>query len=216
MLRACPFCRVLFRSEEATTCPECGLALVPMHELPPSDEAAALDGPLVPELPEDQSLGWKYFARGRGVLLGLSVLGLALFFAPWVEIIVPENAVRSGFDLARGRAGWLWGGAVGYFVLIPLLWTRQTITRMRGVRVAVSLLSVLTLAEVVMLLAFPPRRHALVPFELAWCWGLYGSGLVSLLATGFALRFGGALPPLQRAEEESAPAPGRPTGETLH
>ena len=215
MLRACPFCRALFRVEEATACPDCGLKLVPMHDLAPSDEAALLDGPLAPALPEDQALGWSYWARGRGALLGLSILGLALFFSPWVEILVPESAIRSGFDLARGRAGWLWGGAVAYFVLIPLLWTRQTIARMRGVRVAVSLLSVLTLTEVVMLLAFPPRRHTLVPFELEYCWGLYGSGLVSLVATSFALRFGGALPPLRQQEEEPAPAV-RPAGETLH
>ena len=38
-LRACPFCRKLFTSGEASTCPECDLALVAMSQLPPSLDA---------------------------------------------------------------------------------------------------------------------------------------------------------------------------------
>lgn len=215
MLRTCPFCRTLYRVDEGTFCPECGLELVPMQALGPSHDAAAED-PLVAVLPEDEPLGWNFWGRGRGALLALSALGLVCFFFPWVEIVVPESSVRSGFDLARGRAGWLWGGAVAYFVLLPLLWTRQTITRMRGVRVAVTMLAAMTLIEVAMLLLFPPKRHTLVPLELEWRWGIFASGLVSLAATILAVRFGGSLPPLPAARKEDADAPIRPAGETLH
>jgi hypothetical protein len=211
MLRACPFCRTLYRVEEGKVCAECGVELVPMQALGPSPDAA-LEEPEEPVLPEDQPLPWNFWGRGRALLLALSLLGLGCFFTPWVEITLPESAVRSGFDLARGRAGWLWGGAVAYFVLLPLVWTRRTITRMRGVRVVVTLLASMTLMEVVMLLAFPPRRHTLVPFSLDWRWGIYASGLVSLAATIAGFRFGGALPPLPPAPVKSM----RPDGETLH
>jgi hypothetical protein len=211
MLRACPFCRTLYRAEEGKVCTECGIELVPMQALGPSADAA-LEEPEAPVLPEDQPLPWDFWERGRALLLGLSALGLGLFFTPWVEITLPESAVRSGFDLARGRAGWLWGGAVAYFVLLPLVWTRRTIARMRGVRVVVTLLASMTLVEVVMLLAFPPRRHTLVPFSMEWRWGIYASGIVSLATALVGLRFGGALPPLPPPPVKSI----RPDGETLH
>ena len=42
-LRACPFCRKLFTSEEGNTCPECDVALVAMSQLPPSPDALEED-----------------------------------------------------------------------------------------------------------------------------------------------------------------------------
>lgn len=202
-LRACPFCRALYRREEGSTCAECGVKLVPLQELPPSAEALQ-DEPLSTVLPEDQPLPWRDFSRGRGALIALSVLGLAFFFTPWVEVILPESSVRSGFDLARGRAGWLWGGAVGYFVLVPLVFTRRTITSMRGVRIAVTLLAATTFGEVCMLLLLPPQSRGLVPVSIAWQWGLYASGLVSLCAAILATRFGGSLPDLPGDASASA------------
>lgn len=188
-----------------------------MHTLGLSDEAA-LEEPQAPLLPEDQPLAWDHWGRGRGALLLLSALGLAFFFAPWVEIQLPESAVRSGFDLARGRAGWLWGGAAAYFVLLPLVWTRRTISRMRGVRIVVAMLASMTLIEVAMLLLMPPRSRGLVPFALTWRWGLYASGVVSLLATVVGVRFGGKLPPLPTTPAPTGAEPPlvRPDGETLH
>lgn len=184
-----------------------------MQNLAPSSEASE-DDAAEPVLPEDQPLGWNAWGRGRGALLVLSALGLASFFTPWVDIVLPETATRSGFDLAQGRAGWLWGGAVAYFVLIPLVWTRQTITRMRGVRVVVTLLAAMTLMEVLMMLFMPPRSRGPVPFAIEWRWGLYLSGLISLAATIVGVRFGGKLPPLPGAAPLDEPS--RPPGETLH
>ena len=108
-----------------------------------------------------------------------------------------------GFDLARGRAGWLWGGATGFFVLLPLLWTRRTLSRLRGARVIATLFASMTCLEVLVLLLFPPRR-GLIPIELEWQWGLYASAAISAVATYFAVRLGGpwtAPPPSETTPE---------------
>lgn len=216
-LRACPFCRTLYRPDEGSVCADCGVALVPMHTLGPSHDSQ-LDDPVPATLPEDEVLPWTAFGRGKGALVALCLLGLCAFFTPWVEIIRPETALRSGYDLARGRAGWLWGGAAAYFVLIPFALTRRTIARMRGVRVVSVLLASLTLCEVGLLLFLPPRGHGLVPVLIAWRWGLYASGAVSLAATLVSVRFGGSLPPLPdgfASEEVRAPVAHK-HGHTLH
>ncbi len=193
-LLACPFCRTLYRRGEGSNCNVCGVALVPLARLPPSADALA-EEPLVPVMPEDEALPWSYWRRGRGALLVLAVLGLALFFVPWVRIELPEVALRSGFELARGRAGWLWGGATGWLVLVPLVWSRRTIYKLRGIRPIAVAFSAMTLGEVALMVAMPPRARY-VPVEIHWAFGLYASAVVSLLATGFAAVLGGALPPL--------------------
>jgi hypothetical protein len=183
----------------------CGVKLVPFERLPPSADALAEEPPAPPVLPEDEPLRWNYLGRGRGPLLLLSALGLLLFFAPWVRIERPDAIVRSGFELARGRAGWLWGGAVGWFVLIPLIWTRRTIYKLRGVRPIAVAFSAMTLGEAVVLMSVPPQSR-LVPVEIHWEWGLYAAALVSLSATVVSVFLGGSLPPL--------PAPSPPASET--
>jgi len=223
-LQACPFCRKLFTSEEARSCPECDIALVAMSQLPPSldaleDEAAA--GQLT--LPEDQLLPPRYLGRGRGALVLLAVLGLGAFFLPWVELRAPEQVVYSAFDLARGRAGWLWGGVTAWLVLIPLVMTRRTISRLRGVRVIAVLFAMMTLSEVLMLLLIPPRRGP-TPLELHFRYGLFVSGAISLVASAVAARLGGSLDKLPKflldtrakAAEQSAPPSETSAGQTLH
>jgi hypothetical protein len=145
-------------------------------------------------------------------LLALSVLGLAAFFLPWVELTFPEHEFRSGFDLAKGRAGWLWGGAVAWFVMLPLVWTRRTIAAMRGVRPITALFASMTCGEILMMMLLPPPARA-VPMRFEWAFGLYVSGLVSVVATLIGLRFGGALPPLAQAPGEAAESS---AGRTLH
>src|SRR5688572_19457763 len=194
-LLACPFCRTLYRRGEGSTCSVCGVKLVPFERLPPSADALAEEEPVEPTLPEDVVRPWNEFDRGRGALILLAAAGLALFFAPWVEITMPESEVRSGFELARGRAGFLWGGASAFFVLIPLIWTRRTISALRGVRPVSAVFSAMTLGEVLMLVWLPPRAGR-VPLEFHWAWGLAASAAVSFVAFLVSLRLGGSLPPL--------------------
>jgi len=218
-LLACPFCRSLYASAETRQCPECGVKLVPMENLPESLDVAANEfeaGEIV--LPERRPLPWNYFGRSRGTLLLLALLGLGLFFAPWVELRMPEFSVRSGFDLARGRAGWLWGGAAGWLVMLPLVWTRRTIQRLRGVRLVTALFAAMTLIEACMLLSTPPQTQHHVPLEIVWRWGIYASLLTSIAGIGAALRLGGSLENLPRIVTDIAsPDPGQTSsGETLH
>jgi hypothetical protein len=204
-LLACPFCRTLYRRGEGDTCTVCGVKLVAFERLPRSAEtereADDLEDAPARVLPEDEPLAWNDFGRGRGTLLALAALGLGLFFAPWVSLEMPEDIVRSGYDLARGRAGWLWGGATGFLVLVPLVWSRRTIRAMLGVRAIGAMLSAMTLIEACLLMLLPPRGGRL-PVELHWSWGLYASAAVSIVATIVAFRFGGTLPPLAPSETE--------------
>ncbi len=211
--------RSLFPSAEARQCPECGVKLVPMENLPASLDVAAVEheaGEIV--LPEQRPLPWNYFGRNRGALLVIAAFGLALFFAPWVELRMPEESVRSGFDLARGRAGWLWGGAAGWLVTLPLVWTRRTIHRLRGVRLVTALFAAMTLIEAGMLLSTPPQSSHHVPLEIVWRWGIYASLLNAVLGVVTAARLGGDLQHLPRIVTDISSAdPGETSsGETLH
>jgi hypothetical protein len=196
------------------------VGLKPLDELPPSLEALAEEaasGEIVP--PHERTLPSTFFGRGRGALLLIGVLGIAFFFMPWVVMTKPDLTSFSGFDLARGRAGWLWGGAVAWFILIPLVWTRRSIARMRGVRIICAMFAAMTLGEVVMLMSLPPRSSRYLSVEFHWGFGLYGSAIVSLLGILLSARFGGRIDDLPsvpwkdgrgRLRKESA------DGETLH
>jgi hypothetical protein len=190
-----------------------------MENLPESLDVAADEfeaGETV--LPERRPLPWNYFGSNRGALLLTALLGLGLFFAPWVELRMPEYSVRSGFDLARGRAGWLWGGAAGWLVTLPLVWTRRTIQRLRGVRLVTALFASMTLIEAGMLLSTPPHTQHGVPLEIVWRWGIYASLLTSIVGIASALRLGGTLQHLPRIVTDiAATDPGQSSsGETLH
>jgi len=193
--------------------------LVPMENLPDSLDVAADEhaaGEIV--LPEQRPLPWNYFGRNRGAQLLIALVGLGLFFAPWVELRMPEESVRSAFDLARGRAGWLWGGAAGWLVTLPLVWTRRTIARLRGVRLVTALFAAMTLIEAGMLLSTPPQSSHHVPLEIVWRWGIYASLVTSVLGIVTAARLGGRLVDLPRIVTDiSSPDPTETSsGETLH
>jgi hypothetical protein len=154
----------------------------------------------------------------RGALLLIAILGLVTFFTPWVELRMPDLDVRSGFDLARGRAGWLWGGAAGWLVILPLVWTRRTIERMRGIRLASVLLAAMTLIEVAMLLLLPPRAQHHVPVQIDWRWGIFASLVTSFLGVAASARLGGDLEHLPRMVTDLSSVNPNETssGQTLH
>lgn len=213
-LLACPFCRELYTHGEHETCPDCGVALAPLRALPPSLDAqleAAERGE--PYDPDEQRFAWHFVGAGRGALLACSVAGLALFFAPWMVMDKPESIVMSGFDFAH-RQGWLWGGAVGWFVLIALTLTRRSRAALRGVRVISTTFASMTALEALMLLALPPHSTRLNVVEISWAWGLLGSLGISVVGVFVAARLGGK--PLQPAKVRVQSPVRTSQGQTLH
>lgn len=206
-LKACPFCRQLFKAGEVSACPECGVSLADLSRLPPSADAQEID-PEPPTPPHMERLPWTYPGRGRALLLGLAALGLAAFFAPWVHETAPELRDLSGFDLAR-RLGWMWAPAVAFFVMIPLVFTRRSIHRMRGARLAVAALAAVALLTVALRVTFTPASTPLRPLRFTWGLGLYATAAVALASLIAAARFGGRLDDLPTRER-------RRGDETLH
>ncbi len=194
-LLSCPFCRELFTDDEGPACPDCELPLVPLHDLPLSlegqAEVAATRGSVDP--PQDQRLSAFYFGRGKGALTLIAGLGLALFFAPWVKLERPDEIALSGLDLATSNAPWLWGGAIGFFLLIPLVLSRRSVSEMVGVRVICAFFALLTVGEVAMLLLNPPNTHGYFSSGLEYTWGLYLSGLVASIGVAVGAGLGGSL-----------------------
>ncbi len=189
-LLACPFCREMFERGEHPTCPVCGVSLVAFEKLPVSDEALSEDG--VVREPAWEPQPFTYMRRGRGPLALLALVGLVAFFAPWVDVTMPDVVSYSGFDLAR-RLGWAWGAGVAWFVLLPMVVTRRSIMKMRGARVAAAFLAAVPGLTAVLLLVRSRSGTHLVPLHFTWAWGLFATLALSLVALGFAFFFGGGL-----------------------
>jgi len=206
----------MFDAAEAKQCPDCDIPLQPLHTLPPSLDAVeeeALHWEQNP--PEDQLRPWHDLGLGRGLLLGIAVASLLAFaFAPWVDVSSPHAELRSGYSLARGPLGWLWGGAIAWFVSLPLVASRRSVNQMRGVRAILMLFSAMTLSEVVMLVAMSPSGSRQVHFAYEWSWGLYLSLALSVAGVVGAARFGG---PLRQAQPSTSTTTRKPhDASTLH
>ncbi len=166
------------------------MKLVPTRRLRPS-ETAELDelGPHALHKPPEQ-LGYvRGFARAPLLLAALS--GLSLFlWSPWLEFERPNAGVLTGFQMARHTLGWLWGGAIGWFLLLPLVLSRRSARQLRGIRAIAAAFSASTGLEVAMLLAFPPLQHPLYTVHYAFRWGLHASAALSLFAVALSLCLG--------------------------
>ena len=143
-------------------------------------------------------------------MLAVALTGLALFFAPWLEMLKPERVVVSGFALAKGVVPWLWAGPVAWFVTVPLILTRTTVSRLLGIRLIAALFASLTLVDVVLLAIVPASGGGRVPVAFTWSWGYWMSGPVALLGIFAATRLGRT--PSRRAPKGS----GKPDADTAH
>lgn len=190
-LLACPFCRELFEEGEAKACPVCQMPLTKLHKLPPSHDAV-YDDIGVPTAPELEPLPLTYLGRGKGPLAALGLLGLVLFFLPWVQLTMPYIASKSAFDLAHERIGWLWACCVCWIVLVPTVLSRRSILQMRGARVAAAFLSVIPTVSIAILLARPPRG-GIIPVRYTWGWPLWATLALSLAAVLLSIRLGGSI-----------------------
>lgn len=184
-LLACPFCREMYSKDEESTCPVCGVPLSPLSRLPAdeSEEGAVPEG--------ENVFPFSFTGRGRGALLLLAVLGLVLFFLPWIYVTFPDPFVLSGFGLAR-RLGWVWGAGVSWFTLIPAVLSRRTIKDMRGARVIVGSLSAVSVVTAIALLSHPPQSR-FIPVQFHYGIAFWSTVVVSLLAVLVGLRFGGSV-----------------------
>jgi hypothetical protein len=187
-LVACPFCREMFEEGEETHCPVCGVQLTSFSNLPPSIEAG--DDEDAPLAPEQEPLPSTYMGRGKGILGALGILGLALFFLPWLHMSLPYELTMTGFDVARTRLGWVWAAGVAWGVLVPTVLSRRSIAQMRGARVAAAFLSAIPAVTVSILLARPPKG-GIIPLRFEYGWALWATLFVSLAAIALAVRFGG-------------------------
>jgi hypothetical protein len=207
-LVACPFCREMFRRGEAKRCPSCGLGLERLEDLPPSvhtdhEPEEALH-------PDEERLPASYLGRGRGALLLVACFGIAAFFMPWVHERAPELRSLSGPELASRRLGWMWAPLIAWLVMIPLVYTRRSVHKMRGARLAVAMLSALAMLTVLLRLWFVPTRSALDPLRFEWGLGLWATLALSSMALGLSLRFGGRVDVLETKQAL------RQGDETLH
>jgi hypothetical protein len=191
-LVACPFCREMFEAGEETSCPLCGVALTEFSKLPPSHEAQALDEDDIPVAPELERLPSTYMGRGKGILALLGAAGLGLFFLPWIHMSLPYELAITGFDIARGRLGWVWASGIAWFVFLPTVLSRRSILQMRGARVAAAFLAAIPGLTVTILLARPPHG-GLVPLRFSYGWPFWATLLVSIAAIAFSIRLGGRI-----------------------
>jgi len=184
----------------------CSVPLKPVEKLPLSYEARlAQAAELAAIAPEDRTVPWLYYRRGRGALLLVAIAGLFAFFSPWVLLHAPDELVLSGYHLARARGGWFFGSAIGWFVMIPLVATRRTVYKMRGVRIVTAMFAALSVVEPAELLLHPPHASRYLPLSFEWGWGLFATLALGVLGAVLGARFGGRLDDIDA--RELAPEP---------
>lgn len=187
-LMACPFCREMFQHTERRTCPTCGLALQRIDDLPPAAVVGdELQGPIARD---DLRLPLLYRGHARGVLLALSVLGLAAFFLPWAHELAPERLTMNGPALAQ-KLGTMWSPLVAWFVMLPVVLSRRTLNKMRGARIAIAFLAGMSAIASLTRIMFPPQGTQLDPHVVEWGVGLYANLVLAVAGIVFAFRFGG-------------------------
>ncbi len=192
-LVACPFCRELFSPKERDTCPVCGMKLESLGKLPLSHDAVS-DGAAVTSA-EMERLPFHFAGKGRGLLILLAIVGLALFLSPWIHRTLPEDSILTGPGVSD-RLGWTWACGVAWFLLIPFSLSRRTIHHMQTARVAVAFLAAIPGVTAAALFANPPRPQRLpmglaLPLKFTWCWPLYATLVTSIVAIIVAATFGG-------------------------
>lgn len=190
-LLACPFCREMFEEGEARKCPVCGMDLAKFADLPPSHDAM-FDEAGVPTAPEQQRLPLTYLGRGKAVLALVGLVGIVLFFLPWVRLTLPYIDARSGFDLARQKLGWVWAALVAFGVLVPTVLSRRTILQLRGARVAAAFLCAVPAITVAVLLSNPPQGGR-IPVRYTWDWPIWAVLAVAVIGIVASLRLGGSI-----------------------
>jgi hypothetical protein len=211
----------MFAEGESSACPVCGVPLRPVEKLPPSYEARVAQAiELSRVAPEDRLLPIWYWKRGRTALSLIALLGLAAFFLPWIEMTRPEDLTLSGYDLARSRGSWFFGGFIGWLVMLPLVLSRRTVYKMRGVRIITATFAAINVVETAQLLLMPPVGGRFRTLEFAWGEGLYATLALGIVGVVVASRFGGRIDDIDArelaAKHEPDLSPDHAAERTLH
>jgi hypothetical protein len=160
-------------------------------------------------------LPWLSGRGFRGLVSAGALAGLATFAMPWFALEHPNTVDLSGFDLARGNAPWLWGGAIGYFLILPLLFSRRSLNDLRRIRVITATFAIMTACEVLVIALKPPVEAAYFHSQLQHLPAFYVSAVVSVLTTvGSALL--GWFPQTESKPSPTGPLPRTEDGNTLH
>jgi hypothetical protein len=198
----------MFDRQETSACPVCGIQLQSLEKLPPAPTLLhELEDDGIPPEPQHVPFEVTFAGRGRGAMVALGILGLVLFFSPWIHLVLPYVDDLSGFDLAR-RGGWSWGAAVAWVVMVPTVASRRTIAQLRGARFAAAFLSLIPIVTLSILLLFPPQR-GIVPVRFTYGWPFWATFVVSTAATLVGARLGGRI-------EVMDVSSGSSSGQTLH
>lgn len=187
-LLACPFCREMYSTAEAEVCPMCALPLTAFHKLPAAEgfDPTDLEAPVAEE---DRRVPFWSFDYGRGPLAVVALLGLGMFFLPWIQLTFPMVSTLRGFDLSQ-RIGWTWAVPAAWFVLLPTAWSRRTPRRMQSARVAVGMLGFFPGLAVVTLWLRPPRGVYGLRLQYSFEWPMHGTLVLSLSVLVLAVLFG--------------------------
>lgn len=214
-LRACPFCRELFVEGETENCPECGIAVRDLGELPDSPDAERLIHEEVgarqvkATIPQAEPLPWRDLSRGRGILCAIALLGIGAFYLPWAQQTLPHAVSYTAAELAK-KQSFFWCAFTAWLVLFPAAASRRTLLKMHGARPALVMLSALPATWCAFLLSRPTKLLVKgVPFEYHWGPGFWATVALSIAATLVAFRYGGRLDDVKVQRGSS-------TGEVLH
>jgi hypothetical protein len=153
----CPFCRESF--EDLESCPEHELRLVPLALLPADEHAdeseqdeLTVDRELaerLPALPEDRELALFAPQHGRALVAVGALLNALALALPLVRL---EGApMLTTFELARARPS-LWTLALVSFTSLYALARRRSLRQLRGLRVLVPLLALVSPATLLAVL----------------------------------------------------------------
>jgi hypothetical protein len=186
----CPFCKEIFPEGARSECPHCEVRLLPADKAPRQAEATDDE-----ELEDGEPrLPWLHWGHGRGPVVLACLLGLGVFFLPWVHVFTPDRAVYTGLQMGQ-RTGIAWAAAVAWFTLLPTILSRRTVSQLRSARVAAALLAVIPAVVAALFLLNPPgslqvgRLAMKIRFE--WGVGMYLTLLLGAIAAPFAaLRLG--------------------------
>jgi hypothetical protein len=163
------------------------MSLVAFEKLPPSYEAATEDG--VPIQPIHEKLPLTYIGRGKGILAAIGLVGLAMFFFPWIHVKVPDVMILSGWQLGKSL-GWAYGAGVAWMVLVPVVLSRRTLAQMFGARVAAAFLCAIPGMQALVLHTFPPRTlYYTLGFDFTW--SFWVTIALSIIGVIVSLRLGG-------------------------